>query len=107
MLVFERLSRFAEDSLEIAGGASRMENPYEPYLELGGFPLVIRYFNPQGESIAETRAVSIETVMGNSIFEKTRISREGNGRRPDRAQSEVGRRQSFFEVQPCRMRVES
>ena len=77
VLVFERLSRFAEDSLEIAGGASRMENPYEPYLELGGFPLVIRYLNPQGESIAETRAVSIETVMGNGIFENPGYPEKG------------------------------
>ncbi len=49
-LVFERMSRFAEDAMEIAGGVRRMENPYEPYLEVGGFPLVIRYFNLQGES---------------------------------------------------------
>ena len=76
-LVFERLSRFAEDSLEMAGGVSRMENPYEPYLEIGGFPLVIRYFNPQGEPTMETRAVSIETVVGNGVFDNPGYPEEG------------------------------
>lgn len=76
-LVFERLSRFAEDSLQIAGGVSRLENPYEPYLEIGGFPLVIRYFNSQGESMVETRAVSIETVAGNGVFENPGYPEKG------------------------------
>ncbi|MGB5295432.1 MAG: hypothetical protein WBP34_10815 [Thermoanaerobaculia bacterium] len=76
-LVFERMSRFVEDAMEIAGGVRRMENPYEPYLELGGFPLVIRYFNPQGESVAETRAVSIETVAGNGVFENPGYPEKG------------------------------
>ncbi|MGB5163350.1 MAG: hypothetical protein WBP10_20520 [Thermoanaerobaculia bacterium] len=76
-LVFERMSRFAEDAMEIAGGASRMENPYEPYLEVGGFPLVIRYFNLQGEWIMETRVVSIESVTGNSMFENPGYPEKG------------------------------
>lgn len=76
-LVFERMSRFVEDAMEIAGGVRRMENPYEPYLELGGFPLVIRYFNPQGDSIAETRAVSIETVVANGVFENPGYPEKG------------------------------
>jgi len=71
------LSRFAEDSLQIAGGVSRLENPYEPYLEIGGFPLVIRYFNSQGESMVETRAVSIETVAGNGVFENPGYPEKG------------------------------
>lgn len=76
-LVFERMSRFAEDSMEIAGGANRLENPYEPYLELGGFPLVVRYLDPEGEPIVETRAVSIETVVATGVFENPGYPEEG------------------------------
>lgn len=76
--VFQEMSDFFDDVVEISGGAARMPNPYQHFEKLGGFPLVARQLDNQGNTVIETRVVSIEVIEdSNGVFENPGYPQRG------------------------------
>lgn len=68
--VFEDLERFIEDAQEISTATARLPNPFELFLQLGGFPIASRWFDEEGNTVLETRLTSVEVIEdADSVFE--------------------------------------
>lgn len=76
--VFQEMSDFFDDIVEISGGVARMPNPYQHFEKLGGFPLVIRQLDGNGNAVIETRVISIEVVEESSgVFDNPGYPQQG------------------------------
>jgi len=76
--IFEEIADFAEQRREISGGMNRAPDPFEYYDEFGGFPLVMRQFDGEGNVVLESRVTAIETVESSeALFQNPGYPEEG------------------------------
>ena len=76
--VFQETGQFAAQRLEISQGLDRAPDPFQHYAEFGGFPLVVRQFDGEGNVVYKSTVTSIEKVENcATLFENPGYQEEG------------------------------
>jgi hypothetical protein len=76
--VFEEIAFFAERRKEISEGLDRAPDPFQHFDAFGGFPLVVRQFNGEGEVVFESTVTAIETLEdSDAVFKNPGYAEEG------------------------------
>ena len=76
--IFNEIASFSEEKQKISSGMSRAPEPFEHYVDLGGFPLVVRQFDGEGNLVFTTTVTAIESIEDSeSLFQNPGYPEEG------------------------------
>ena len=76
--IFIEIATFSEEKQKLSAGMSRAPEPFEHYADFGGFPLVVRQFDGEGNSVFTTTVTAIDWIEDTeALFQNPGYPQEG------------------------------